>query len=445
MSFKYYNERTGQYEVLTVPTLKGERGERGEPGVPGAKGEAGLTPNLTIGTVVTLEPEREASVAIRGTKENPILDISIPRGGRGEKGIFVGSKEDAPLSAEIVIDHSDEGPFIGGSIEEELVEVPIIDGVLTLTKAKYQTTTMENNTTVVLPVVDKLTEIHLFFYATDDLTLTMPNVGWQSEPNIEFGRTYEFIFTYTTEWLGGSVSYYAPPKAPIMNGLVGWFDAKDFIVNSNNMIANDTVWANRVKGGNDAIVKTISGNEVQGKDGDYFRTNGDAYVGLPSFEANSTDGLSIYVDAKINQRPTERYERIFTLGYGLHYDKHLTLEGGVTDFGKIRNFNEIPSTALLDDVNADNFPVQMKIGVSVGSGFASNKGKAKNYINGSSVTFYSNQIYNSTFDNNFLCAENPTTLGRSDVSYGLILIYNRALTEKEMQYNYKYSLAIQRG
>lgn len=100
MSFKYYNERTGQYEVLTVPTLKGERGERGEPGAPGAKGEAGVTPNLTIGTVVTLEPEREASVAIRGTKENPVLDFGIPRGKDGTSSQVGNSFDDSTISTE---------------------------------------------------------------------------------------------------------------------------------------------------------------------------------------------------------------------------------------------------------------------------------------------------------------------------------------------------------
>lgn len=96
MSFKYYNERTGQYEVLTVPTLKGERGERGETGAPGAKGEVGATPNLTIGTVTTLEPEQQATVTIGGTKENPVLNFGIPRGADGKDG--QGGNEDVPVN-----------------------------------------------------------------------------------------------------------------------------------------------------------------------------------------------------------------------------------------------------------------------------------------------------------------------------------------------------------
>lgn len=89
----------------------------------------------------------------------------------------------------------------------DITTTEIIDNTLTLTTEKYQTTTMQNNTTIVLPQVDKFTEIHLFFSATEDLTLTLPSVKWQNEPTIESGKTYEFIFTYTTEYLGGCIVY----------------------------------------------------------------------------------------------------------------------------------------------------------------------------------------------------------------------------------------------
>lgn len=94
-----------------------------------------------------------------------------------------------------------------GGTNDTLVTTEIVDGTLTLTTDKYQTTTMKNNTTIVLPQVDKFTEIHLFFSVTEDLTLTLPKVTWQNEPTIESGKTYEFIFTYTTEYLGGCICY----------------------------------------------------------------------------------------------------------------------------------------------------------------------------------------------------------------------------------------------
>ncbi len=52
-------------------------------GVQGIQGETGATPNLSIGSVTTGEPGTEASVQISGTKENPLLHLTIPRGAPG--------------------------------------------------------------------------------------------------------------------------------------------------------------------------------------------------------------------------------------------------------------------------------------------------------------------------------------------------------------------------
>lgn len=199
---------------------------------------------------------------------------------------------------------------------------------------------------------------------------------------------------------------------------------------------------NKVKGGSNAIIKTISGDEVQGKDGDYFRTNRNAYVVLPSFEANNVDGLSIFIDAKLNQRPIEQHSRLFTLGYFSNYTQQLSMSCGISEFGLVRNFTQINATNLIGDINS-NYPISMKVGVMVGDGVKF--GKAKNYLTSKDCDFKIVQTYNHTFNNNFLCAENPTTLSKADVSYGLVLIYNRALTEEEMQHNYEYSLLLKRG
>ena len=83
---------------------------------------------------------------------------------------------------------------------------PIVDSTLNLTTDKYQTTTMENNTTIVLPTVDTFTEINLFFDTTEALTLIFPSIKWQTTPNIEADSSYEFIFTYVNgTWLGGYI------------------------------------------------------------------------------------------------------------------------------------------------------------------------------------------------------------------------------------------------
>ena len=49
-----------------------------------AQGETGATPQLTIGTVTTLEPDEDATVAITGTAEAPVLNFGIPKGEPGE-------------------------------------------------------------------------------------------------------------------------------------------------------------------------------------------------------------------------------------------------------------------------------------------------------------------------------------------------------------------------
>ena len=52
---------------------------RGEEGV-GIQGKDGITPNFAIGTVRTIKPGSNAAVTITGTKENPILNLEIPKG-----------------------------------------------------------------------------------------------------------------------------------------------------------------------------------------------------------------------------------------------------------------------------------------------------------------------------------------------------------------------------
>ena len=50
----------------------------------GAKGETGVTPNITVGNVETLDPSFQAEVYISGTQENPVLNFRLPRGLPGE-------------------------------------------------------------------------------------------------------------------------------------------------------------------------------------------------------------------------------------------------------------------------------------------------------------------------------------------------------------------------
>ena len=56
----------------------------GAQGIQGIKGETGATPNLTIGTVTTGTEGSQATATISGTAENPILNLTIPRGMTGK-------------------------------------------------------------------------------------------------------------------------------------------------------------------------------------------------------------------------------------------------------------------------------------------------------------------------------------------------------------------------
>lgn len=91
--------------------------------------------------------------------------------------------------------------------EDNLVTTNLVGTTLTLTSDKYQTTTMIDGTEIVLPTVSEFKEIHLFFSATNDMTLILPSCKWQSQPAINANKSYELIFTYTTEWLGGCIVY----------------------------------------------------------------------------------------------------------------------------------------------------------------------------------------------------------------------------------------------
>ena len=71
---------TDKQAVQAFDVMDGARGATGAPGATGA------TPNLSIGSVTTLESDEYADVVITGTPENPVLSFGIPRGFRGEPG-----------------------------------------------------------------------------------------------------------------------------------------------------------------------------------------------------------------------------------------------------------------------------------------------------------------------------------------------------------------------
>lgn len=155
--------------------VNGKDGKNGLDGTNGQDGKDGVTPNITIGTVATLEAGQQATVTKRGTKEEPVFDFGIPKG-----------RDSITTLTRLTIDNN----------------------TLNLTTDKWQQVNMTNNTTINLPQVNDFTEIHLFFTTTEALTLIFPSIKWQTGINIEANKTYEFIFTYiNNSWLGGMIQY----------------------------------------------------------------------------------------------------------------------------------------------------------------------------------------------------------------------------------------------
>ena len=68
------------------PGEQGETGEQGPPGQTGPAGPTGATPNIQIGQVTTLEPGQQATASMSGTPENPLLNLGIPKGEKGDPG-----------------------------------------------------------------------------------------------------------------------------------------------------------------------------------------------------------------------------------------------------------------------------------------------------------------------------------------------------------------------
>lgn len=62
----------------------GAKGDKGEPGAKGDKGDTGATPNLTIGSVTTLEAGQNATASITGESPDLTLNLGIPKGADGD-------------------------------------------------------------------------------------------------------------------------------------------------------------------------------------------------------------------------------------------------------------------------------------------------------------------------------------------------------------------------
>ena len=74
---------TKENPVLNLGIPQGTQGIQGERG---GKGDTGATPDISIGTVETLNPDESATATITGTAEDPVLNLGIPKGDTGSAG-----------------------------------------------------------------------------------------------------------------------------------------------------------------------------------------------------------------------------------------------------------------------------------------------------------------------------------------------------------------------
>lgn len=115
----------GNWYLGETDTGKLSRGEKGNPGEKGDPGPTGATPNIQIGTVQTLEPGQQAAASMAGTAENPLLNLGIPKGEKGDPGE---SSEGEPYTLPIMSSTQLGG---GKAIEKTDEDVPVAVDSLT--------------------------------------------------------------------------------------------------------------------------------------------------------------------------------------------------------------------------------------------------------------------------------------------------------------------------
>lgn len=69
-------------------------------GEQGPNGKDGVTPNIQIGTVTTLDAGSDATASMTGTAAEPLLNLGIPRGATGDSGSGNGMKLVADVTAD---------------------------------------------------------------------------------------------------------------------------------------------------------------------------------------------------------------------------------------------------------------------------------------------------------------------------------------------------------
>ena len=199
---------------------KGDTGAPGPKGDPGEKGDPGVTPQLTIGTVTTLEPGEDATASITGTTENPLLNLGIPKGADGAPG-------------------QDGQPGADGKDGEQGPEGP------------PYTLTEEDKQTIVQAVLAALPD-------GDEVSYGTPEPGIVATDN----RYYTAIAAAIREKLGTSTEY-QPAQMAVAIESIGVMPGIQVSVTGNPAVATDTL------GGQGFVGLKIFGKSTQVKTNGY--------------------------------------------------------------------------------------------------------------------------------------------------------------------------------
>ena len=196
--------------------IKGAKGDKGEKGETGQNGLDGLTTSISLngstythinGTITLPNYPTVPTSTSQLTNDSGFL-TSVPNEYITETELNIVLSTKANISDIPSLEGYATETYVNNKIIPKLVGNTVTDKTLTLTVDKYQYAVLSNGDSINLPSVSSFTEIHLFFKADTDLTLTFPSVRWQSIPSITSGHTYEIIFTYVVdEWLAGVICY----------------------------------------------------------------------------------------------------------------------------------------------------------------------------------------------------------------------------------------------
>lgn len=154
----------------------------------GATGSTGATPNLSIGTVTTGEPGTQALVTISGTPESPVINMTIPKGEKGEQG------------DDYVLTTQDKHDIAQEVSEMYVVEVsgstPSITG-----EANTRYICGEISTLSITPPASGTVDV-VFESGSTPTVLTIPNTvmlpAWFDDTSLDANTTYEIMITDAT-------------------------------------------------------------------------------------------------------------------------------------------------------------------------------------------------------------------------------------------------------